>query len=52
MIWASNCWGANGIADVGALVAVENCAITAPISGQVESRFEKTTEFYAFFQGR
>ena len=44
--------GTNGIADVGALVAVGNCAITVPIPGQVQSRFEKTKQFQAFFPGR
>jgi hypothetical protein len=44
--------GTNGIADVGALVAVGNCAITVPIPGQVQWRFEKTTQFHAFFPGR
>lgn len=44
--------GTNGIADVGALVAVGNCAIIVPIPRQVQSRFEKTKQFQAFFPGR
>ena len=44
--------GTNGITGVGALVAVGNCTITVPILRQVQSRFEKTTQFHAFFPGR